>query len=181
MQFQLLPDLEHPQFLLRPLAKQDIRPWSQYLNLPSVYEHTSWDHPTERDLELYLGNESKQEPASLLRLAVATRSENLLVGTIGYHTVSPPNRSAELAYDLHPSFWGQGVIQLVGNTVVRWAHLHAGVVRVQATVLESNSRSIASLERLAFVREGLLASYRFVRGHPRNFYMYAHVLAASAA
>ncbi len=178
MQFQLLPELEHPEFLLRALAQQDLGRWSQYLNLPSVYAHTSWDHPTESDLEHYLGNESKQEPASLMRLAVATRSENLLVGTIGFHTVSPPNRSAELAYDLHPSFWGQGVIQCAGQAVLRWAHSQAGVVRVQATVLESNSRSIATLERLGFVREGLLASYRFVRGQPGNFYMYAHVVAA---
>jgi [ribosomal protein S5]-alanine N-acetyltransferase len=175
MQFQSLPVLAHPQFMLRPLAREDLGRWSQYLNLPSVYEHTSWNHPTESDLEHYLGNESKNEPSGLLRLAIASKSEDLLVGTIGFHTVSSVNRSAELAYDLHPSAWRQGVIQHAGRTLIEWAHSHAGVVRVQALVLETNVRSIATLQRLAFVREGLLNSYKFVRGKPGNFYMYAHV------
>ncbi len=163
--------------MLRPLAEEDVARWSQYLNQPSVYEHTSWNHPTESDLVQYLGNESRNEPSSLLRLAIATKSENTLVGTIGFHTVSAVNRSAELAYDLHPSVWGQGVIQLAGRALVEWAHSHAGVVRVQALVLETNLRSIATLERLSFVREGLLKSYKFVRGEPGDFYIYAHVSA----
>jgi ribosomal-protein-alanine N-acetyltransferase len=62
--------------------------------------------------------------------------------------------------------------------LVRWAHLDAGIIRVQATVLESNARSIATLERMLFVREGLLRSYKLVRGKPGNFYMYAHVAVA---
>ena len=178
MQFQCLPKLEHTEFMLRPLVKQDIVRWSQYLNTPSVYEHTSWNHPTESELESYLGNELIQEPSSLLRIAIATRSDSALVGTIGFHTVSAVNRSAELAYDLHPSFWGRGVVQLAGRALVSWAHSHAQVVRLQATVHETNVRSIAALERLSFVREGLLNSYRLVRGQPGNFYMYAHVAAA---
>ncbi len=175
MQFQTLPVLAHAQFKLRPLAQHDLGQWSEYLNMPSVYEHTSWNHPTESDLEHYLGNESKSDPSSLLRLAIATKAENLLVETSGVHTVSSANRSAEVAYDLHPSAWRQGVIQHAGRTLVEWAHAHAGVVRVQALVLETNLRSIATLERLAFVREGLLNSYKFVRGQPGNFYIYAHV------
>ncbi len=157
---------------------QDIARWSQYLNLPSVYEHTSWNHPSESDLQHFLGNETTQDPSGLLRLAVATEDENLLVGTIGFHTVSPQNRSAEIAYDLHPSFWSQGVVQCAGQALVRWAHSSVGLIRVQATVLETNVRSIAALDRLSFVREGLLTSYRLVRGQPGNFYMYAHVVAA---
>ncbi len=163
---------------LRPLLDQDIALWAQYLNEPHVYEHTSWNHPSESDLRRYLGNEASQDPSGQLRLALATKSDNQLAGTVGFHTVSPLNRTAELTYDLHPSFWGQGLARLVGQELVRWAHLDARMIRVQATVLESNTKSIATLERMSFVREGLLQSYKLVRGQPGNFYMYAHIVAA---
>jgi ribosomal-protein-alanine N-acetyltransferase len=178
MQFQSLPLLDNPHFVIRPLAEQDIAHWAHYLQMEGVYEHTSWSHPTESDLRRYLGNELSQDPSGQLRLAIATRSENQLAGTVGFHTLSPINRTAELAYDLHPSFWGRGLAQQAGQELVRWAHLDAGIIRVQATVLESNARSIATLERMLFVREGLLRSYKLVRGKPGNFYMYAHVAVA---
>jgi ribosomal-protein-alanine N-acetyltransferase len=43
-------------------------------------------------------------------------------------------------------------------------------------VLEANVRSAGLLERCGFLREGLLRSYRRVRGRSGNFYMYSHVL-----
>lgn len=176
MQFRSLPSSAHPHFALRPLEAADIAAWADYLNLPGVYEHTSWNHPSPAELESYLRNEATADPAGRLRLAIAARSNNRLAGTIGFHTVSIANRSAEIAYDLNPTFWGQGLASIMGTELVRWAHDDAKLVRVQATVLETNARSIATLERMSFAREGLLRSYRLVRGFPGNFYMYAHVV-----
>ena len=41
-----------------------------------------------------------------------------------------------------------------------------------------NVQAASELARGGFVREGLLRSYRLVRGAPGNFYMYSHVLVA---
>jgi ribosomal-protein-alanine N-acetyltransferase len=71
--------------------------------------------------------------------------------------------------------WGKGMATAICRELVRWAHASAGIIRVQASVLESNARSIGVLERCGFVREGLLRSYRIVRGSPGNFFMYSHV------
>jgi ribosomal-protein-alanine N-acetyltransferase len=175
MKFQALPSTEHPLVYLRPLTEADMEPWSQYLNLPEVYHHTSWNHPSPQELLSYLGNEMDNEPSGRLRLAIADRENDHLVGTIGFHTVSEQNRSAEIAYDLHPSMWHKGLATAIATAVVAWAHNEAALLRVQATVLESNTSSIRVLQRVGFVQEGLLQSYRFVRGTPGNFYMYSHV------
>jgi [ribosomal protein S5]-alanine N-acetyltransferase len=174
MQFSSFPTSEHPLVALRPLSAVDIGPWGRYLNDPGVYEHTSWDHPTPSELEAYLGCEASTDPSHRLRIAIALRETNELVGTIGFHTVQPLNRSAELAYDLDPQYWGNGLATHMAATLVRWAHEDANVFRIQATVLQSNIKSIAVLERLAFQREGLLRAYRLVRATPGSFYMYAH-------
>lgn len=175
VKFRSLPCTDHPLVFLRPLQPADIEPWAQYLNLPGVYRHTSWNHPSAQELSSYLGNESDGDPSARLRLAIAARDSGQLVGTVGFHTVSGQNRSAELAFDLHPLMWHKGIATAMATTVVAWAHDQAATVRVQATVLESNAPSIRVLERSHFLREGLLRSYRFVRGHPGNFYMYAHL------
>jgi ribosomal-protein-alanine N-acetyltransferase len=98
------------------------------------------------------------------------------VGTFGFHTVSGEHRSAELTYDLAPTHWGRGIATAAAKAFTTWAHESAGVARVQATVLQSNARSQAVLERAAFQREGLLRCYRQVRGRPGDFWMYAHVI-----
>jgi ribosomal-protein-alanine N-acetyltransferase len=175
MQFNALPQSDHPLVAMRPIEATDLPTWANYLNLPSVYEHTSWNRPTVEDLGSYVWHEAMRTPSSLLRLAVALRSSNELVGTIGFHTVNPANQSAELAYDLSPNLWRHGIATHLCRLVVRWAHTNAAVIRVQATVLESNARSIQVLERAGFAPEGLLRCYRIVRGTPRNFYMYSHI------
>lgn len=179
MQFSRLPALEHAEVKLRPLRANDLPVWSDYLNDPVVFGHTSWDHPSAADLAAYLGSHEHKEPGHLLRLAIATQAGDELVGTIGYHTVAPSHRSAELAYDMAPRFWGRGWMSAAGEAMLRWAHEDAGLLRVQATVLESNWRSQKTLARLGFAREGLLRSYRLVRGRPGDFFMYAHIAEAA--
>jgi [ribosomal protein S5]-alanine N-acetyltransferase len=173
VQFTTLPQSDHELVLLRPLTPADIPRWFEYLTLPVVFEHTSWNVQSPAELEQYATQPGL--PSSLLRLAIADRSSNALVGTIGFHTVSPENRLAELAYDLSPPWWGKGIASQMCEVLVQWAHAHVRLLRVQATVLTSNSRSIEVLQRCRFKREGLLRSYRIVRGRPGDFWMYSHV------
>ncbi|WP_269532684.1 GNAT family N-acetyltransferase [Chitinimonas sp. BJYL2] len=175
MHFRSLPAIAHDAVHLRPLRASDLAVWAAYLNQPAVYEHTSWNHPTVEDLSGYLGNETHGEPDSRLRLAIALQDGDELVGTIGFHSVAPVNKSAELAYDLSPAFWGKGIATAAGNAIVSWAHQDVGLVRVQATILESNLKSRRCIERMGFAQEGLLKSYRHVRGTPRDFFMYARL------
>ena len=177
MLFRTLPESSHELVVLRPIAAADLPVWYEYLSRPVVFEHTSWDLHSPHDLAQYVWNPQAFTPSSLLRVAIALRSTGELVGTAGFHTVLPQNRCAELAYDLTPSLWGRGIASHVCGRLVDWAHAEAGMVRVQATVLESNLRSARVLQRCGFEREGLLKNYRMVRGRPCNFDMFSHIVA----
>ena len=148
-----------------------------YLSLPVVHEHTSWRPQSVAELAHHV--DPAHTPASVFRLAIADRATGQMIGSMGFHTVSPEHRTAELAYDLSPAAWGQGIASAMGRVLVDWAHDHVGLLRVQATALESNARSMKVLERCGFEREGLLHSYRLVGGRPGDFWMYAHVVAAT--
>jgi [ribosomal protein S5]-alanine N-acetyltransferase len=175
MQFSVLPQSSNELIALRPIMAADVSAWFAYLSDRSVVQHTSWNLQSPSDLMPYVWGAEPATPSSRLRLAVVMRSTDELVGTAGFHTVSPENRSAEIAYDLSPTVWGKGLATYACGLLAHWGHDHVGLVRVQATVLESNERSAKVLQRCGFRCEGLLESYRFVRGKPGNFYMYAHV------
>ena len=175
MHFTHLPELKHEVVCLRALEVSDIYQWYDYLRLPVVFEHTSWNVKAASELAPNAWSAQELSASSPVRFAIALKADNRLVGTAGFHTVSPANQTAELAYDLAPEMWGKGIATAVCKELVTWAHACANTIRVQATVLESNDRSARVLVRLGFSREGLLRSYRLVRGVPGNFYMYSHV------
>jgi [ribosomal protein S5]-alanine N-acetyltransferase len=173
--YRALPTSDHELIELRPIVQADLKHWFEYLSMPVVYQHTSWNLSSVRDLANYVLAETSPTPESLLRLAIADRASGKLVGTVGFHSVSPQDRRAEIAYDLAPQMWGKGLATSLVTLLVAWAHEHVGITRVQATVLESNRRSSAVLERCGFAFEGVLRSYRQVRGAPGDFRMYSHV------
>jgi len=176
MQFTTLPESDHSLVSLRPIVAADLPVWFGYLSLPAVHEHMSWKPLAPSQLAHYDSAQAEHTPASVFRLAIAERAGNRMVGSIGFHTVSPENRTAELAYDLSPAVWGQGIASHMVRLLVDWAHGHVGLLRVQATALSSNTRSQKVLEGCGFQREGLLHSYRLVRGRPGDFWIFSHVV-----
>jgi ribosomal-protein-alanine N-acetyltransferase len=169
------PDSGYPDIALRQLERTDIPAWFDYLSLPEVIEHTSWNLRSAADLVPMLDAFESRAPTSMRRMAIIDQARNGLAGTIGFHTVSDVNRSAEIAYDLAPAYWGRGIASAVCAAVTAWAFSHEGLVRVQATTLETNLRSDKVLEKCGYRYEGLLRAYRMVRGTPGNFRMYARV------
>jgi ribosomal-protein-alanine N-acetyltransferase len=176
MLFDALPESDHPDVALRPVTADDLPVWLALLHRPEVYEHTSWNHPSAEDIAHNVWSDAmRSDPAHRMRLAIARRDSGRLVGTIGFPMVTPLHRSVEIAYELSPEFWGRGIATQLCRLLVAWVHEHANVLRVQAAALQSNARSLRVLERAGFEREGLLRSYRLVRGTPSDFFMYSHV------
>jgi [ribosomal protein S5]-alanine N-acetyltransferase len=179
--FTALPEIDDPLVLLRPVAAGDLLPWAALVQLPEVRQHTSWNIQTPADLSNFVWQPVDHAPASPLRMAVISRASGEFAGTIGFHSVSPENRTAELAYELVPAQWGKGIATRLCRALTSWAHKDAGLVRVQATTLITNERSIRVLERSSFQREGLMRHYRIVRGQPGDFYMYGNIGPRQAA
>ena len=165
----------HPLVAFRHLEPGDASAWYAYLSDPVVVEHTSWDLRCIDDLQGNFDDYASAQAASSIRLAVVLRAGGQLVGTIGFNAISPQPRTAEIAYDLSPAVWGQGVATSIAASAVDWGFQRLGFLRIQATVLESNERSIRVLERCGFEREGYLRCYRQIRGRSGNFWLYARI------
>jgi [ribosomal protein S5]-alanine N-acetyltransferase len=175
MNFTTLPESPCPEVKLRHITADDIAQSYAYLSDPVVVEHTSWNVSSPDDLAASVWDADKNTPDRSLKFAIARREDDVLVGTIGFHAVSSVNATAELGYELAPALWGRGLATTLCKALVAWGHEQAGLVRIQAVVLDSNTRSERVLLRCGFQHEGLLRSYRKVRGTPRDFVMYSHL------
>ncbi|MGH8097193.1 GNAT family N-acetyltransferase [Stenotrophomonas indicatrix] len=156
---------------LRELVLPDAVAWSNYLSLPGVIEHTSWGDVSVEALQRQIVDHARN---TRCRRWAILDSDDQLLGTVGLNDIDIEHHRAELAYDLSPAHQGRGLATGAARAVIAWAQATLGCVRIQATVLDSNLRSIAVLERAGMQREGSLQSYRHVRGRPRDFWMYSH-------
>ncbi|WP_175907058.1 GNAT family N-acetyltransferase [Burkholderia seminalis] len=164
-----------PGLSLRQLDRADLDAWYAYLSNPDVFRHTSWNLRAPDDLLPLFDNIESADPDSIRRLAIVDTASGTLAGTVGLHTVSTVNRSAEIAYDLAPSHWGRGIASAVCEAVTAWAFTTGGFMRMQAVVLTSNAGSARVLQKCGYRYEGLLRAYKMVRGTPGDFAMYARL------
>ncbi|MCD5327473.1 hypothetical protein [Chromobacterium piscinae] len=67
MLFTEMPVLDHPDAILRPLYPDDVLAWYDYLTLPQVFEHTSWNVQAQSELEHYAWPPEQFTEASALR------------------------------------------------------------------------------------------------------------------
>lgn len=166
------PALNVPGMRLRAMRGEDAADWFAYLRDEQVTCHTSWRLDGKGTLTDLIRAYSQPDRSHSMRLAIAGPDDRL-VGTVGLNEIAPAQRRAEIAYDIAPAHWRQGLATQACAALTGWALQTLGFARIQATVLDSNAASAAVLERCGFHREGLLRAYRVVRGEPRHFWMYA--------
>lgn len=158
---------------LRPLRTADVDALYAYLKEPIVTELTSYPVISVSMVEALIERSLKRWTAGeLSKWGVARQHDDQIIGTCGFNEWSPAHGWAELAYDLAPACWGQGLMRQAVDAALRWSFEQNLVERVQAYVRVDNLRSQRLLECSGFVREGCLRQYRVCRGQRHDFYIY---------
>ena len=169
------PTIDHPHIFLRPIEKDDFSTWFAYLSLPVVQQHISWRPKSSQDLQEFISNNRWNTSNQQFKFAIADKDHGKLLGTIGFHSLSAAQRSVEIAYDLHPQYWGKGIMRSCCDALSNWALREAKLNRLQATVLEHNQASLKVLQNCGFQTEGLLRNYKVVDGVSRHYWMLSRI------
>jgi len=167
----LLPQV--PGFTVRRIQLEDAAAWASYACLPEVKEHTSSTATTVEDVSAIVQRMLAGEPASPVHFVLAPQGSQTLVATVGFHTISALNATAEITYDVAPSHWGRGIATAACRAATLWGFEAKGWHRVQATTVLPNVRSQRVLEHCGFKREGLVRNFRLVRGKPSDYWLYS--------
>lgn len=175
--YSQFPIFELEDIVLRELTTDDSEEYFIYMNKPEMLPFLT-DNNIPSNIEQSL--EEVRYWASLFRnrrgfyWGIALQNNNKLIGTAGFNSLSTTHLKAEISYDLDPSYWSKGVMLKSIKTIIKFIE-YVGIIRIQATVVNDNIRSMNLLERCGFMREGLLRKYEIIQASHRDYYLYAKI------
>ena len=87
-----------------------------------------------------------------------------MIGTCCLFNADPSSKRAELGFGLHRPFWGKGYMSEAARAVVDCGFDVLQLRRIEAEIDPRNTASARLLERLGFVKEGLLRERWIIDG-----------------
>ena len=105
--------------------------------------------------------------------ALANTQTNEFMGTVGYNSWNVYNKRAEISYDLIRRYWRKGIMTKALNNALIFGFQTMGLQRIEARTMLDNIPSQKILEKLGFKKEGVLRSYRVIRGKPTDIVLYS--------
>jgi ribosomal-protein-alanine N-acetyltransferase len=108
-----------------------------------------------------------------IRWAICLKDNDQLIGTCGFHHISPTHYKCEIGYDLLPDFWGKGIMTNALHAILQFGFEQMNFNRIEAIVDPINTKSYALLDRLGFQREGLHRQSFFEKGRFVDVYIYS--------
>lgn len=160
-------------FTVRPITLDDAQACASYVCLPQVLEHTSSTAHSAADLLPMIQRMGAGSADAPIRFVLQPPGSTAIVATVGFHTVSSLNGTAEITYDVAPHCWGQGIATAACHAATIWGLQVCGWHRIQATTLLANVRSQRVLQRCGYLREGVVRNFRVVRGQPADYCMFS--------
>ena len=112
--------------------------------------------------------ERRRSSGERLELAIVANDEDVPLGVTGLSDFSARDRRAVIGTWLGRPHWGSGANRESKALVLAMAFRALGLLRVTALASPQNVRSIAALERLGFVHEGVLRGWHVHGGVPRD-------------
>ncbi|HET9821672.1 MAG TPA: GNAT family N-acetyltransferase [Burkholderiaceae bacterium] len=176
-----LPPLATARLHLRPTDAALAPAVADYLQRNRA-AHAPWNPPMPEALFTPAGQVERLTSAMLGEVAGTQAGWFLTLATapdavIGHLRLSQiargPFCSAMLGYAIDAAHEGRGLMREALQAALAHAFGPLGLHRVQANARPENTRSLALLARLGFVREGLARDYLFIDGAWRD-----HVLTA---
>jgi ribosomal-protein-alanine N-acetyltransferase len=158
-----------PRYSLRELGASDAPALFELGRQPEVSRFFSWGpYQAVDEASSFIDSlERQREAGSRLELGIFG-NEGELVGITGLSEFSCRDRRAVLGTWLGRSFWGSGANRESKALVLALAFRSLELLRVTALASPQNVRSVAALQRLGFVHEGVLRGWHVHGGVPRD-------------
>ncbi|RPI04429.1 MAG: N-acetyltransferase [Ignavibacteriae bacterium] len=157
----LEPEDAEKLFALTDSNRTYLRRW-----LPWVDSNTTLDHSkhfiisTQEQLRLNYG----------FQCGIWFRGN--LAGIIGYHSIDWMNKIVEIGYWIGEHYQGHGMVTKSCRALVDYAYYEYQLNRVQIRCATGNDKSNAIIERLGFVKEGLIQQGELLYDHFVDLYIY---------
>jgi Acetyltransferases, including N-acetylases of ribosomal proteins len=149
--------LQTERLLLRRFVISDVEnSYNNWFSDPDVAFYMRWNahtdiKQTEEMLSKFILNYGKLD---FYRWAITFRTDNEVIGAIGFHIDDEFDMIADVSYTLGKKFWGQGVITEALKEVLRFGLLDVGINRIEAFHSINNPASGKVMKKSGMKYEG---------------------------
>lgn len=168
------PTLHTARLVMRPFTEADSDAMFALHSSAPVLRY--WDSPPwgerSRAARFIAACKQMEQEGSGARLAIERAADGVFIGWCCLVGWNPVYRSATMGYCLDDAAWGQGFATEAAGTLLHWAFDTIDLNRVQAETDTRNTASSRVLEKLGFVREGMLRENCIVNGEVSNSWVY---------
>lgn len=167
--------LETNRLILRELKEEDIDFVYNHFSNEDVCKYLFDEEPlAQREEALEIINWYKDfELKDHNRWAIELKESGRLIGTCGFHCLDRKNNIVEIGYDLNKDYWGRGYMTEALKVSIDVAFNNMQLNRIQAFVYIGNEGSYKLLEKLKFIREGIIRDKHLFRGKYYDHYCYS--------
>ena len=173
-EFPYLPINE--TFTLRDVQLNDASEYYHYLNQPGVREFVpdaclpSSPEAAKKELQFLRDLHNRRRS---VYWTIADRHTNTMVGACGFEVWNRFHHRLELAYDLNPQYWRQGITSAALSSIITYAFNTMDAERIEAYTTTTNTPSMLLLEKLGFIQEAVLRKHRFFKGEFINVVLFS--------
>lgn len=96
--------------------------------------------------------------------AITLKDDPKLIGTICLWNIQKEHYRAEVGYNLHPDYWGKGIMQEAMPEVLSYGFEVMNLHSIEANVNPENLASIRLLKRNKFIREAYYRENYYFNG-----------------
>lgn len=151
-------ELRTERLLLRPCTEDDAPAVFAVFSDPGVMRY--WSCPTWTSIDAAHGMIAADREAMLqgkhLRLGLELKDTPGVIGMCTLYDFMIQCRRAELGYAMASACWGRGYMHEALTALLDYGFVALRLNRVEADIDPRNLASARSLERLGFVREGVM-------------------------
>ncbi|MGH8074598.1 MAG: GNAT family N-acetyltransferase [Lysobacter sp.] len=161
-----LPALEGPRIRLRGFREDDLQDFYEVHSDPVVNRYWSFPAWTEvsQARDYFASAIGGRDAGRMLCWVISERYSDRLVGSTTLFAIDREQGRAEIGYALRASHWGRGYAQEALRLALGHAFDTLGLRRIEADIDPRNAGSCKLVERMGFVREGLLRDRWCVAG-----------------
>ncbi|GAB1047593.1 GNAT family N-acetyltransferase [Shewanella algae] len=152
------PTLETSRLRLRPLQVQDADALLAIFSDPEVMKYWNtapWTHSSDA-LDFISAAKQGMTRQEGITLGIFQRDTCELLGKCMLFSYDSGSKRAEIGFGLGKAAWGKGYIQEAGEALIDYGFNTLKLRRIEAEIDPGNNASAKALDKLGFIREGLL-------------------------
>lgn len=159
-----VPEIETPRLVLRQLTESDMDFIFEMFSRDETNSFVADDPVKSMDEARDLYENFITPKPHLFRLGLFLKENGHPIGTIGLYGIKMEDFRAVMGFDLLREYWGWGYMTEAGKALIDYAFTELGLNRIQASADADNARSIATIGRMGFTREGVMRQKDFYKG-----------------